>query len=159
MALWKDSSLVKLTHLVFADDLLVFTRGDLPSLLAVDKCLKQFAEMSGLQVNLMKSCLYFGGVFAPVKALILSSSGFVQGDLPVGFLLLTQSYLALIISGGASVLLPKGIVKRINKLCKDFMWGIKDGDRRLVFKSWSSLCKPRHEGGVDIKEILSWNKA
>ncbi|XP_074289448.1 uncharacterized protein LOC141614600 [Silene latifolia] len=59
---------------------------------------------------------------------------------------------------GASVLLPKGIVKKIHKMCKDFLWGIEDGQRRMVFKSWESLCRPRKEGGVDIKEILSCNK-
>ncbi|XP_074288343.1 uncharacterized protein LOC141613502 [Silene latifolia] len=59
---------------------------------------------------------------------------------------------------GASVLLPKGIVKSINKICKDFLWGVGDGQRRMVFKSWLSFCCPRKEGGVDIKEVLSWNK-
>ncbi|XP_074282666.1 uncharacterized protein LOC141607205 [Silene latifolia] len=44
-------------------------------------------------------------------------------------------------------------------MCKDFLRGIEDGQRRMVFKSWESLCRPRKEGGVDIKEILSWNKA
>ncbi|XP_074278181.1 uncharacterized protein LOC141601778 [Silene latifolia] len=60
---------------------------------------------------------------------------------------------------GASILLPKGIAKKIHKICKDFLWGIEDEKRRFVFKSWDSLCKPGREGGVDIKEILSWNKS
>ncbi|XP_074299343.1 uncharacterized protein LOC141630419 [Silene latifolia] len=34
---------------------------------------------------------------------------------------------------GESVLLPKGIAKRITKLCKNFLWGIADGSRRHVF--------------------------
>ncbi|XP_074298626.1 uncharacterized protein LOC141629544 [Silene latifolia] len=60
---------------------------------------------------------------------------------------------------GSSVLLPKGIVKKINKLCKDFVWGIEEGHTKLTFKSWDSFCFPREEGGVDIKEVLSWNRA
>ncbi|XP_074278283.1 uncharacterized protein LOC141601875 [Silene latifolia] len=36
---------VQLTHLVFADDLLIFTRGDLPSIQAVNKCLSLFADI------------------------------------------------------------------------------------------------------------------
>ncbi|XP_074266922.1 uncharacterized protein LOC141590214 [Silene latifolia] len=28
----------------------------------------------------------------------------------------------------------------------------------MIFKSWDSMCLPRKEGGVNIKEILSWNK-
>ncbi|XP_074304832.1 uncharacterized protein LOC141639656 [Silene latifolia] len=77
---------INLTHLIFADDLLVFTRGDLPSIQAVDRCLKQFAAYSGLQVNPMKSNLYFGGVPVSVKNLILASTGYVEGDLPVRYL-------------------------------------------------------------------------
>ncbi|XP_074314287.1 uncharacterized protein LOC141649497 [Silene latifolia] len=60
---------------------------------------------------------------------------------------------------GYSVLLPKGIAKKINKLCKDFLWGIEPGHSKHVFKSWDSFCLPREEGGVDIKEVLSWNKS
>ncbi|XP_074291700.1 uncharacterized protein LOC141618485 [Silene latifolia] len=60
---------------------------------------------------------------------------------------------------GASILLPKGIVKKLQKICKDFFWGIAEGKRRLVFKKWLDFCLPRREGGMDIKEILSWNKS
>ncbi|XP_074309454.1 uncharacterized protein LOC141643946 [Silene latifolia] len=116
-------------------DLLVFTRGDLPSIQVVDRCLKQFAALSGLRVKLMKSNLYFRGVSSQLKQLILSAPGYVEGDLPVR------------------------IAKQIHKICKDFLLGIEEGRRRLVFKSWESLCRPRKEGGVDIKEILSWNKS
>ncbi|XP_074314389.1 uncharacterized protein LOC141649602 [Silene latifolia] len=179
-------------------DLLVFTRGDLPSIQAVDKCLSLFAGFSGLRVNPMKYNLYFGGVNPTLKQLILQTTGYVEGDLPVRYLgiplfgaRLTQSMfipmmdkirskishwankclsyagkIALINSvifgiqnfWGASILLPKGIAKKIHKICKDFLWGTDDGARRWVFKSWASLCRPRREGGVDIKEILSWNK-
>ncbi|XP_074277771.1 uncharacterized protein LOC141601395 [Silene latifolia] len=58
---------------------------------------------------------------------------------------------------GASVLLPKGIAKKIAKLCKDFLWGINEGARRHVFMKWQLLCSPKLEGGIGIKEVLSWN--
>ncbi|XP_074265539.1 uncharacterized protein LOC141587978 [Silene latifolia] len=190
---------VNLTHLIFADDLLVFTRGDLPSIQAVDKSLLNFASYSGLRVNPMKSNLYFGGVSPSLKQLILATTGYVEGDFPVRYLgiplfgaRLTQrmfiplldkirskithwannflsyagkiSLINSVIFGiqnfwGASILLLKGIAKKIHKMCKDFFWGVAAGERRMVFKGWDSLCRPRKEGGVDIKEILSWNKA
>ncbi|XP_074315627.1 uncharacterized protein LOC141651831 [Silene latifolia] len=65
---------IKLTHLIFADDLLVFTRGDLPSIQAVDHCLNNFAALSGLRVNPMKSNLYFGGVSLQLKQHILATT-------------------------------------------------------------------------------------
>ncbi|XP_074301075.1 uncharacterized protein LOC141632428 [Silene latifolia] len=176
----------------------VFTRGDLPSVQAVDKCLALFAAYSGLYVNPMKSNLYFGGVSPQEKALILSTTGYVEGELRVRYLgiplfsaRLTQkmflpmldkirckithwannqlSYAGMItlinsvIFGiqnflVASVLLPKGVVKKIKKLCKDFLWGIGEGQRRMVFKSWGIFFRPMQEGEVNIKEILSWNK-
>ncbi|XP_074271245.1 uncharacterized protein LOC141595173 [Silene latifolia] len=55
------------------------------------------------------------------------------------------------------ILLPKGVIKSINKLCKDFLWGIDTGQRRHVFKSWKSLCMPKQEGGMGIMDISSWN--
>ncbi|XP_074299152.1 uncharacterized protein LOC141630190 [Silene latifolia] len=60
---------------------------------------------------------------------------------------------------GASVLLPKGVIKKINKLCKDFLWGIHDGNRRHVFMGWKALSNPKREGGIGIKEVLSWNRS
>ncbi|KAK9733319.1 hypothetical protein RND81_04G059600 [Saponaria officinalis] len=59
----------------------------------------------------------------------------------------------------ACLLLPKSVIKQINKLCKDFFWGIAENHNRMVFKSWSDVCLPWDEGGFDVREILSWNKA
>ncbi|XP_074278108.1 uncharacterized protein LOC141601710 [Silene latifolia] len=70
---------LNLTHLIFADDLLVFTREDLPSVKAVSDCLDQFSMLSGLVANPSKTDLYFGGVAADVKDLILAATGFSEG--------------------------------------------------------------------------------
>ncbi|XP_074283015.1 uncharacterized protein LOC141607562 [Silene latifolia] len=161
---------LNLTHLIFADDLLVFTRGDLPSVKAVADCLALFDDLSGLQANPAKTSLYFGGVNQNVKKLILESTGLLRGSSysdTWGSLFLMQGKSNLINSvifglnnfWGASVLLPKGIIKKLDKLCKDFLWGIEDGHRRHVFMSWKAICQPRREGGIGIKEILGWNCA
>ncbi|XP_074314377.1 uncharacterized protein LOC141649590 [Silene latifolia] len=184
---------IHLTHLVFAADLLVFTRGDVPSVQAVKACLDLFASYSGLRANPMKTSLYFGGVPPSLKALILSATGFVEGSFPVKYLgiplfhaRLTEPMFAPLLDKikslighwatnfpsyagrtqhinsvifrlksfwGFSVLLPKGIIRKINKLCKDFLWGIEPGHNMHVFKGWDSFCLPRTEGGVDIKEV------
>ncbi|XP_074301310.1 uncharacterized protein LOC141632687 [Silene latifolia] len=59
----------------------------------------------------------------------------------------------------ASVLLPKSVIKTINKLCKNFFWHIKATDKKMIVKSWSNICAPTNEGGFGVKELLSWNKA
>ncbi|XP_074299261.1 uncharacterized protein LOC141630323 [Silene latifolia] len=59
----------------------------------------------------------------------------------------------------ASALLPKNTIKIINKLCNDFFWNIEEGKQKLSFQSWKNICSSWDEGGFDIKEMLSWNKA
>ncbi|XP_074276943.1 uncharacterized protein LOC141600598 [Silene latifolia] len=55
-------SRLKLNNLIFADDLMVFVRGDVPSIAAVKSTLSLFAELSGLHANIEKTNIYFGGV-------------------------------------------------------------------------------------------------
>ena len=50
-------------------------------------------------------------------------------------------------------------IKLINKHCRNFFWGISHDEKKMIFKSWDSICKPWIEGGFNIKEALSWNKA
>ncbi|KAL0806793.1 hypothetical protein Bca101_099285 [Brassica carinata] len=52
---------VKLTHLNFADDILVFTNGTSESLLGVIGVMNRFTSMSGLRINVAKSSLYASG--------------------------------------------------------------------------------------------------
>ncbi|XP_074290464.1 uncharacterized protein LOC141617178 [Silene latifolia] len=55
-------------------------RGDLASVKAVADCLDLFSTLSGLAVNLAKTDLYFGGVAADIKTLILATTGFSEGQ-------------------------------------------------------------------------------
>ncbi|XP_074265695.1 uncharacterized protein LOC141588140 [Silene latifolia] len=47
------------SHLIFADDLLVFTRGDYLSMKAVERCLLKFSEYSGLTPNPAKTNIFW----------------------------------------------------------------------------------------------------
>ncbi|XP_075111638.1 uncharacterized protein LOC142181893 [Nicotiana tabacum] len=51
-----------ITHLSFADDLLLFSRGDNQSVAMLKQCFDQFSTASGLKANLNKSSVYFGRV-------------------------------------------------------------------------------------------------
>ncbi|KAK9742042.1 hypothetical protein RND81_03G144800 [Saponaria officinalis] len=65
---------------------MIFTRGDLPSVLAVKNTLDKFASWSGLHANITKTDIFFGGVSKPVKDLILEQTGFVKGQFPFRYL-------------------------------------------------------------------------
>nr|XP_009614124.1 uncharacterized protein LOC104107107 [Nicotiana tomentosiformis] len=75
-----------ITHLSFTDDLLLFAKENLNSITALRKCFSQFSEASGLQANLGKSCVYFGGVKKEIQDSILSHLAFVRGTLPFKYL-------------------------------------------------------------------------
>ncbi|MDV3188749.1 MAG: reverse transcriptase domain-containing protein [Candidatus Phytoplasma australasiaticum] len=60
-----------ITHLSYADDLLLFSRGDLESIKSIQNCFTQFFQASGLQANLQKSSIYFGGVNPMVRQQII----------------------------------------------------------------------------------------
>lgn len=53
---------ISLTHLCFADDLLVFLDGSKESLQAVLDVLKEYETLSGLSMNLAKTSLFTSGI-------------------------------------------------------------------------------------------------
>lgn len=73
-------------QLGFADDLLLFSRGDLVSDQRLFSKLQQFSSASGLQVNLQKSSIYFGEVKPDVQLQILELLGMEKGELPFRYL-------------------------------------------------------------------------
>ncbi|XP_019246435.1 PREDICTED: uncharacterized protein LOC109226086 [Nicotiana attenuata] len=75
-----------ITNLSFADDLLLFSRGDNQSVAMLKQRFDQFSTASGLKANLNKSSVYFGGVCNVDQELILQQLGYVKGELPFRYL-------------------------------------------------------------------------
>lgn len=75
-----------ITHLLFADDLLVFSDGTRHSLTGISSVMDDFKRISGLEMNPAKSEIFFGG-YADIKASVLSDlSGFKLGTFPTRYL-------------------------------------------------------------------------
>ncbi|KAG7587392.1 Reverse transcriptase domain [Arabidopsis thaliana x Arabidopsis arenosa] len=77
---------MKLTHLCFADDLMVFVEGNKKSIEGALEVFDEFAVHSGLKISLEKSTLYMAGVSTNVKEEILEQFPFEYGSLPVRYL-------------------------------------------------------------------------
>lgn len=75
-----------ITHVCFADNLLLFAKGNLASVAALYRCFAQFSQASGLQANLGKTSVYFGGVDQSEKDRITQHLGFVSSELPFKYL-------------------------------------------------------------------------
>ncbi|WZZ48529.1 hypothetical protein YC2023_048636 [Brassica napus] len=76
----------RLTHLCFADDLLIFMDGSLESVQAVLQVLREFESRSGLSVSVHKTSFFASGLSAAETDLIQFSTGMAMGSLPVRYL-------------------------------------------------------------------------
>ncbi|CAH9147761.1 unnamed protein product [Cuscuta epithymum] len=75
-----------ITHLAYADDLMLFSRGDTYSIRILVDALKEFGDVSGLRVNHDKSNIFVGGVRDLELQNILDLVDYGQGTFPVRYL-------------------------------------------------------------------------
>ncbi|XP_071740808.1 uncharacterized protein [Rutidosis leptorrhynchoides] len=75
-----------LSHICFADDILVLCHGDEKSVIVVKKSLDEFSQVSGLFPNLNKSTIFFGSVPAHIQGKIINILPFTIGNLPMKYL-------------------------------------------------------------------------
>ncbi|GJZ45128.1 pentatricopeptide repeat-containing protein [Tanacetum coccineum] len=113
---------IQLTHLCFADDLMVFCNGDVQSMSIVKKSLNEFSNMSGLLPNLKKA----------------------QSSL--------ENYWPSI------YLIPKTVVKEIDKVMKNFLWSHGGNNCGKAKIAWKVVYRPKDQGGLGIKPLREWNE-
>lgn len=189
---------VKLTHMLFADDLLLFCRGDIGSLTALKRVMDKFSAMSGLEINHRKSAIFTAGIKAVDRSQLLGIWNFPEGSFPVRYLgvplsprklknsdyesLITKmtykvqswsakhrSYVGRLQLVKAVLLsiqrfwscifpIPVGVAKRVEGICRSYLWsGNIDGKKSLV--AWKQVCQSFLRGGLQIKEVLGWNRS
>ncbi|GKA83475.1 protein LAZ1, partial [Tanacetum coccineum] len=120
---------LRIINVCFADDLFIFTRGDLDSARVIMESLKEFKATSGLILSLSKSTAFFCNVSNHVKLAILNIVPFAEGTLLVKYL-------------GVLLISPR----LLNKDCKILVDKVKNQIRDWKNKSLSfagrlQLCK------------------
>ncbi|XP_074315209.1 uncharacterized protein LOC141651393 [Silene latifolia] len=176
-------SKLNLTHLIFADDLMIFIRGDCPSVHAIKDVLHNFAQHSSLDANVEKTNIYFGGVAPDVVQSILQDTGYAPGHFPFRYLgiplhtsrltnnmydqLITKVHRAVqhwssqLLSYAGRSHLINSVIFGLESYWSSFVLlpreGIPDIGRRMLFKSWTTICTPWSAGGFNIKDIQAWN--
>ncbi|GKC14605.1 RNA-directed DNA polymerase, eukaryota, reverse transcriptase zinc-binding domain protein, partial [Tanacetum coccineum] len=137
---------IKLTHLCFADDLLVLCHGDVESVRVIKDALDEFSNVYSLKPNMSKSTILFRNVDIGDKNKILEFVLFQIGRFPMKYL-------------GASVfLLPMSVVKYIERMLKGFLWTQGDMTRGKAKIAWKTICKPKMKGGLGYKDLGKWNE-
>lgn len=60
---------------------------------------------------------------------------------------------------GHIFLIPKGVLKEINGICRNFLWSGKANDNKPGAVAWDQLCYIKKEGGLGFRNIWMWNLA
>ncbi|KAG5594737.1 hypothetical protein H5410_035969 [Solanum commersonii] len=129
---------------------------------------------SGLQVNMGKSCIYFGWVTSQEKEQILYSTGFTCGDLPFKYLgvplstkkiSLIQWYplITKMIARISSWTSKKLSYAGRTQLVQSMLFGIQAYLSQLFVLSakvaWNKVCSPLCFGGLNLTNVSVWNRA
>ncbi|KAK1311017.1 hypothetical protein QJS10_CPA08g01071 [Acorus calamus] len=120
-------------HLIFADDLIVFTDCSLSSAVELQSLLSSFSKASGLHLNSGKSQLFCTS----------NSEALVEG-LGIPLYNLPVHHLGLPLQ--SRYLSNTSCLPLINKM-------------RKRLQSWIDVCLPKEEGGLGLKRSGEWNMA
>jgi len=77
---------LRLTHLMFADDLVMFCKADPPTIRHIMSTLTTFYECAGLRANLSKSQMVVGGCNPQLQEQCLYLTGFAETYFPLNYL-------------------------------------------------------------------------
>ncbi|XP_074318629.1 uncharacterized protein LOC141655449 [Silene latifolia] len=128
---------IRFTHLMFADDLLMFCKGDAPSILLLVKAFTSFSNASGLQMNNAKSEIFFSGVNKELQCSIHRT----------------------ILGQEAMFVIPKAAIRRVEAICRNFLWDSSSEYHRVPLVGWDRVTMSKKAGGLGIKKASIWNIA
>lgn len=77
---------LRLTHLIFADDLMLFSKGDVQSVVLLVRTLKAFAQAFRLNAKPEKSAIQYGNVLEEVQQMITQITKINKGVSLLGIL-------------------------------------------------------------------------
>ena len=55
--------------------------------------------------------------------------------------------------------LPSGLLEDIEMMIRKFWWGQRGDQRKIHWKNWETLCKPKALGGMGFKDLEKFNEA
>ncbi|XP_058746417.1 uncharacterized protein LOC131619325 [Vicia villosa] len=165
-----------ITNLTFADDILMFCKGDITSVQMLIKTVQDFFDSIGLVINPRKCKVFYGGTDRDTKEQLIRSTSFEEGILPMKYLgvpitrkrLNIHHYMPLIekimkrmkhwtsklLSYSGRILLVKSVILAITQYWMQCVpipqfAGSMDNSRKSPV-AWQTMCSPKNQGGQGI---------
>ncbi|GJW51553.1 RNA-directed DNA polymerase, eukaryota, reverse transcriptase zinc-binding domain protein, partial [Tanacetum coccineum] len=152
---------LKITHLCFADDLMVFCYGDVKSIKIVKGTIEEFIKYSGLHPNMGKSTIFFGSISDQLRQEILRIIPFQMGKLPMKYLGVPLLAKCLGVAD-CQVLIEKvkakSVIYDIDRVLKGFLWNQNESCNGKAKIAWKMICRPKDQGGLGFKTLREWNE-
>ncbi|KAL9660631.1 hypothetical protein QQ045_025448 [Rhodiola kirilowii] len=155
---------IDLKHIIFADDLFLFSSERCSSIIAIKAALEEFLQCSGLSVNTHKSQLSVAKMNENKRSWVENLLYTLIGALPIplegwkenAYSISPPSYSFLL---GKDLYSTKDGAKFDQcYLCQIFInWS--HGRKGSHHLSWSTTCLDKREGGLGIKNLEQMNKA
>ncbi|KAE8669530.1 hypothetical protein F3Y22_tig00112231pilonHSYRG00215 [Hibiscus syriacus] len=161
-----------LTHLQFADDLILFCRDSSAQIMNIRRVLRVFGLMSGLQLNLSKSKLF--GVNMDEEVLIeiriCCGNQFCRSSIAIRGLEskiiidgreISVSEVCFVVLANFLPLYfqnPLKINQKLNSLMAKFLWGDDPLKKRIHWVNWKIVCQPYEEGGLGALDLSMANR-
>nr|KYP64300.1 Putative ribonuclease H protein At1g65750 family [Cajanus cajan] len=169
---WKSIQLspggLPLSHLLFADDILLFGQASEDQACLVASILEEFSRASGLRVNLTKSKFVSSRRVSQRRIdtleglLGISHTARIGRYLGVpmmhGKLCLVKSTISSIpIYSMQSLWLPQAVCSKIDQACRRMLWTKPDNTRFWSPVSWEVVTQPKELGGLGVREARRVN--
>ncbi|XP_045810188.1 uncharacterized protein LOC123904586 [Trifolium pratense] len=165
-----------ISHLMFADDLLLFGKATEINMKAITDSLDRFCDLSGFKeasslgkyldiplVGRAPRCSDFEHLVNKVK---LKLSGWKTTNLSfAGRATLTKSVIqAIPIYSMMTTPIPKSVLMDIQRLQRNFIWGHEEGQKKMHMIKWDTLMRdtlklPKENGGLAVQNLPIMNQA
>ncbi|KAJ9689585.1 hypothetical protein PVL29_014989 [Vitis rotundifolia] len=122
---------VSVSHLLFADDTLLFCEDNRDQLDGVEERFKRKLA------TWKKQYISKGGHLTLIKSTV--------SNLPIYFMSL--------------FVIPKKVRLRLEKIQREFLWGDREERRKIHLVRWEVICKDKRHGGLGLRHLKDFNHA
>ncbi|XP_074300936.1 uncharacterized protein LOC141632275 [Silene latifolia] len=161
------------------DDLLMFCRGDKPSICTILRAFATFSSASGLfvlglsgfregkfPVRYLGIPIYYkrmtvGDCSRLAERVVMRIHGWGARKLSyAGRLVLVQAVLSQLHSFWSRIfIIPLTVMNRIEKICRNYLWSGSDDFHKTSPVAWYKVCTDKKFGGLGIVNCKLWNVA